>query len=133
MSDEQPAPQAPRQAPPQAAQPAGPPRPLYKGEPLAADRGPGLGCFWTQAVLLAVLIVLTPIGVLNGWPTWLTGALLALTLVLLFFTSLTVIFLLRLVAADRRARRAPLRAGARKTVGQLEDEWADPANVDRED
>ena len=97
-------------------------RPQYKGEPLDADRGPGLGCFWTQVVLLVALLIVTPIGVINAWPIWLTGGLLALTLVLVFFTSLTVIFLLRLVAADRRARRAPLRAGATRTVGQLEDE-----------
>jgi hypothetical protein len=100
-------------------------RPQYKGEPLDADRGPGLGCFWTQVVLLVALLVITPVGVINAWPIWLTGGLLALTLVLVFFTSLTVIFLLRLVAADRRARRAPLRAGATRTVGQLEDEADD--------
>ena len=100
-------------------------RPRYKGEPLDADRGPGLGCFWTQVVLLVALLVITPIGVINAWPIWLTGGLLALTLVLVFFTSLTVIFLLRLVAADRRARRAPLRAGATRTVGQLEDDADD--------
>jgi len=32
----------------------------------------------------------------------------------------TIIFLLRLVAADRRSRRRPLRSGT-KTVGELED------------
>ena len=100
-------------------------RPQYKGEPLDADRGPGLGCFWTQVVLLVALLIVTPIGVINAWPIWLTGGLLALTLVLVFFTSLTVIFLLRLVAADRRARRAPLRTGATRTVGQLEDDADD--------
>ncbi|MGH2467966.1 MAG: hypothetical protein ACRDGL_09605, partial [Candidatus Limnocylindrales bacterium] len=46
---------------------------------------------------------------------------LILSLILVLFVSLTVIFLLRLVAADRRARRAPLRSGARPTIGQLED------------
>lgn len=99
----------------------GPERPLYKGAPLDADRGPGLGCFWTQAVLLAVLVVLVPVGVWNGWPIEVTAGLLVLTLILVFFVSLTLVFLLRLVAADRRARRAPLRSGARQTVGQLED------------
>ena len=48
--------------------------------------------------------------------------LLALSLVLVLFVSLTIIFLLRLVSADRRARRRPLRSGARPTVGQLEDD-----------
>jgi hypothetical protein len=99
----------------------GPERPLYKGAPLDPDRGPGLGCFWTQAILLAILVVLVPVGVWNGWPIEVTEALLVVTLILVFFVSLTLVFLLRLVAADRRARRAPLRSGARQTVGQLED------------
>jgi hypothetical protein len=95
-------------------------RPLYRGEPLDAERGPGLGCFWTQAILLAVVLVLIPIGVWNEWSIYVTGGLLVLALVLVFFTSLTVIFLLRLVAADRRARRRPLSPTARPTVGDLE-------------
>jgi hypothetical protein len=102
--------------------PPSPSRPAYKGAPLDADRGPGLGCFWTQVVILAFLLVLTPVGVINGWPIWLTGGLLVLSLVLILFTSLTIIFLLRLVAADRRARRRPLGPGASRTVGQIEDE-----------
>jgi hypothetical protein len=105
--------------------PPTPDRPLYKGEPLDAGRGPGLGCFWTQVVVVAVLLVLTPIGVANGWPIWLTGGLLILTLVLILFTSLTIIFLLRLVAADGRARRRPLGPGASRTVGQIEDAGPD--------
>jgi hypothetical protein len=48
--------------------------------------------------------------------------LLFATLILLLFAGQTVIFLLRLVAADRRegTRHAP-RSGATPTVGQLED------------
>jgi hypothetical protein len=38
----------------------------------------------------------------------------------------TIIFLLRLVAADRRTRRAPLDPSARPTVGQLEDRGGAP-------
>jgi len=101
--------------------PTAPQRPDYKGAPLDAARGPGLGCFWIQVAVLAVLVVLTPIGARSGWPIEVTAPLLIATLVLLFFSGQTVIFLLRLVAADRRARRAPLRSGS-KTVGQLEDE-----------
>ena len=104
--------------------------PLYKGEPLDADRGPGLGCFWAQVVVLVILVVLTPIGVANAWPQWLTTVMLFATLVLLLLAGQTVIFLLRLVAADRRTRRRPLRA-ATPTVGQLEDTGAgaaDPAD-----
>jgi hypothetical protein len=99
---------------------AGPATPLYKGEPLDADRGPGLGCFWSQVVVLAILVVLTPIGVANAWPFWLTGGMLILTILLLLFAGQTVIFLLRLVAADRRTRRRPLRS-ATPTVGDLEE------------
>jgi hypothetical protein len=98
-----------------------PASPLYKGEPLEADRGPGLGCFWTQAVVLVVVLLLIPFGVNAHWPIWATGLLLTLALILVLFVSLTVIFLLRLVSADRRTRRRPLRSGARPTVGQLED------------
>jgi hypothetical protein len=94
-------------------------RPDYKGAPLDADRGPGLGCFWIQFVAFAILFILTPIGVINGWPAALTTAMLIVTLVLLLFVGQTVIFLLRLVAADRRSRRRPLREGARPTVGDL--------------
>ncbi len=101
----------------------------YKGAPLDAAKGPGLGCFWLQLVALAVLVVVTPLSVGWGWPEAVSAALLLATLVLLLFAGQTVIFLLRLVAADRRAelRRAPL-ASRTKTVGQLEDEAEPPAD-----
>jgi hypothetical protein len=95
--------------------------PAYKGQPLDADRGPGLGCFWLQIAILAVLLVVTPLSVLIVAPPWVSAALLIVTLVLLLFVGQTTIFLLRLVAADRRSRRRPLAGDARKTVGQLED------------
>jgi hypothetical protein len=105
-----------------------PPRPAaarevqYKGAPLDAEKGPGLGCFWSQVVVLAILIVLTPLSVAWNWPVPVSGALLVIVLLLLLFAGQTVIFLLRLVAADRRAagRRRPL-GSATKTVGELED------------
>lgn len=100
--------------------PSGPP--IYKGEPLDADRGPGLGCFWIQVALLTFFLIFTPLTVTWGWDPFISGALLIFTLILLLFTGQTVIFLLRLVAADRRTRRAPLDPKARKTVGQMEDE-----------
>ena len=101
--------------------PADPPSDLpdYKGAPLDPDRGPGLGCFWFQVALLVVLLVATPLSVILVAPPWLSATLLILTLVLLFFIGQTMIFLLRLVAADRRTRRRPLRLDARRTVGQL--------------
>jgi hypothetical protein len=98
----------------------------YKGAPLDAEKGPGLGCFWLQVVVLAVVVVLTPLSAAWNWPVPITIVLLATTLVLLLFVGQTVIFLLRLVAADRRAdaRRRPLRSATR-TVGEIEDEAKD--------
>jgi hypothetical protein len=104
--------------------PAGPPS--YKGEPLDAERGPGLGCFWIQVGLLVFFLVLTPLTVMWGWDPFISGALLIFTLILLLFTGQTIIFLLRLVAADRRTRRAPLDPTASPTVGQLEEREAPP-------
>lgn len=105
----------------------------YKGAPLDAARGPGLGCFWIQIALLAILVVLTPLSAAWEWPVAVSLGLLVALLVLLLFAGQTVIFLLRLVAADRRAdaRRRPLQS-ASKTVGELEDE-APPAEADRVD
>jgi len=97
----------------------------YRGAPLDAGRGPGLGCFWLQVIVLAVVVVLTPLSAAWEWPILITIVLLASTLVLLLFVGQTIIFLLRLVAADRRAtgRRRPLRSNT-PTVGELEDEAA---------
>jgi len=123
----------PQSVPPgDAARPADPVPPTvrdvnYKGAPLDAARGPGLGCFWIQVAALVVLVILTPLSAIWAWPQIVSGALLILTLVLLLFAGQTVIFLLRLVAADRRAeqRRAPL-ASRTPTVGQIEDEGSLP-------
>ena len=97
-------------------------RPAYKGQELDPARGPGLGCFWLQAGVLAVFLVLIPVGVTLNWPFEVLAALLFVTLGLLLFVGQTLIFLLRLVAADRRdtGRRRPL-ASATPTVGELED------------
>ncbi|MEI7742315.1 MAG: hypothetical protein WCK58_01055 [Chloroflexota bacterium] len=93
----------------------------YKGEPLDAERGPGLGCFWSQLITLIVLLVLTPLTVVWAWASWISIVLLFATLIILLFAGQTVIFLLRLVAADRRdGRRVPL-AAASQTVGEIED------------
>ena len=137
MTEPNEAPQrAPQDGPHEAPQPQAPTRspraaqgetPLYKGEPLDSERGPGLGCFWIQAIMLGVLLILTPITVALAWPPVISAVLLIVTLVLLLFTGQTVIFLLRLVAADKRSRRTPRSASARKTVGMLEDESAAPA------
>ncbi len=102
------------------------PEPIqYKGDELQAERGPGLGCFRFQLVVLAVFVVLTPLSVLWGWPDWVSAALLFTVIILLLVAGQTIIFLLRLVAADRRTRRRPL-GSATKTVGELEDESEAP-------
>lgn len=94
----------------------------YKGAPLDSEKGPGLGCFWSQVVVLVVFLVLTPLSVAWNWPYQVSAFLLISVLVLLLVAGQTVIFLLRLIAADRRAdgRRRPL--GSRSpTVGEIED------------
>ena len=103
----------PRQPPPTAGV-------RYKGEELDAERGPGLGCFRFQLIVLVALIVLTPLSVVWRWPEAVSAALLFGVILLLLVTGQTIIFLLRLVAADRRGRRRPL-GSASKTVGELED------------
>ena len=101
----------------------------YKGDELQAERGPGLGCFRFQLIILAIFVVLTPLSVAWGWPDWLSAGLLFAVIILLLFAGQTIIFLLRLVAADRRTRRRPL-GSATKTVGELED---DPPTSDPSD
>ena len=104
--------------PPRPARPTGPIQ--YKGQELDAERGPGLGCFRFQLVVLVVLIVLTPLSVVWRWPDMVSAVLLFGVILLLLITGQTIIFLLRLIAADRRGRRRPL-GSATKTVGELED------------
>jgi hypothetical protein len=101
----------------------------YKGAPLEPERGPGLGCFRFQLVVLAILVILTPISVVAGWPQIVSAVLLFVVIALLLLTGQTMIFLMRLVAADRRTRRRPL-GSASRTVGEIEDDappTADPA------
>ena len=105
--------------PPRAPRSTGPIQ--YKGADLEAERGPGLGCFRFQLAVLLVFVILTPLSAVWGWPEAVSAALLFAVVALLLTTGQTIIFLLRLVAADRRSRRRPLASGT-KTVGELEDE-----------
>ena len=107
--------------PPRLPRPTGPVQ--YKGDDLEAERGPGLGCFRVQLVVLVSFIVLTPLSVAWKWPEAISAVLLFVVIGLLLTTGQTIIFLLRLVAADRRGRRRPL-GSATKTVGELEDDAA---------
>ncbi len=104
--------------PPRRPRPSGPVQ--YKGEDLEPERGPGLGCFRIQLVVLVVFIVLTPLTVAWDWPPLVSAGLLFSVILLLLITGQTIIFLLRLVAADRRGRRRPLGSSS-PTVGELED------------
>jgi hypothetical protein len=112
--------------PPRPPRPTGPVQ--YKGADLDAERGPGLGCFRFQLAILIVFIVLTPLSVVWKWPEAVSAALLFAVVGLLLTTGQTIIFLLRLVAADRRSRRRPL-GSATKTVGELEDEATDASEA----
>ena len=103
----------------------------YKGDVLEPERGPGLGCFRIQVIVLVVFIVLTPLTVAWHWPVAVSTALLFAVILLLLITGQTIIFLLRLVAADRRGRRRPL-GSETKTVGEIEDATAErTAGADR--
>lgn len=112
--------ETPGSARPGPSEPSTPARVQYKGADLDAERGPGLGCFRFQLIVLAVFVVLTPLSVAWHWPEVVSGALLFVVIGLLLTTGQTIIFLLRLVAADRRSRRRPL-SSATRTVGELED------------
>ena len=54
----------------------------------------------------AVILLLIPVGLFTfNWPVWLLATLLFVALVLLFFVSMTSVFLLRVFFADRRRGR----------------------------
>jgi hypothetical protein len=75
-------------------------------EDLDPNEGPGFGCFVTQAILFALILLLIPVGLFAfNWPVWVLAALLFVDLILLFFVSMTSVFLLRVFFADRRGGR----------------------------
>lgn len=75
-------------------------------EDLDPNEGPGFGCFIWQAILFAVILLLVPVGLFRfNWPVWLLTVLLVIDLILLFFLSMTSIFLLRVFFAQRRGTR----------------------------
>lgn len=84
-------------------------------EDLDPNEGPGFGCFVTQAILFAGILFLIPIGLfVFNWPVWLLATLLVIALILLFFVSMTSVFLLRVFFADRRRGRGRLVGVARE-------------------
>ena len=85
-------------------------------EDLDPNEGPGFGCFVTQAILFAVILLLIPLGVFTfGWPVWVLAGLMLIDMVLLFFVSMTSVFLLRVFFADRRRGRGRTTGVARPT------------------
>lgn len=75
-------------------------------EDLDPNEGPGFGCFIWQAVLFAIILLLIPVGLFSwNWPVWLLAVMLFVDMVLLFFVSMTAVFLLRVFFADRRRGR----------------------------
>src|SRR5919109_1796962 len=75
-------------------------------EDLDPNKGPGFGCFIWQAILFAFILLLIPVGLFTfNWPVWLLAALLFVDLILLFFVSMTSVFLLRVFFAQRRGGR----------------------------
>jgi hypothetical protein len=92
-------------------------------EDLDPNEGPGFGCFVTQAVLFAVILLLIPLGVFTfHWPIWLLVGLLVFDMVLLFFVSMTSVFLLRVFFADRRRGRGRRIGAAHQTRSISTDE-----------
>ncbi|HET6379982.1 MAG TPA: hypothetical protein VFH63_02975 [candidate division Zixibacteria bacterium] len=79
---------------------------IQYNEDLDPNQGPGFGCFIWQAILFAVILLLIPVGLFTwNWPVWLLVILLVIDLILLFFVSMTSVFLLRVFFADRRRGR----------------------------
>jgi phosphoglycerol transferase MdoB-like AlkP superfamily enzyme len=84
-------------------------------EDLDPNEGPGFGCFVTQAILFAVILFLIPIGLFTfNWPVWLLAVLLFVAMILLFFVSMTSVFLLRVFFAARRGGRGRQSGVARR-------------------
>jgi hypothetical protein len=92
-------------------------------EDLDPNQGPGFGCFIWQAVLFAVILLIIPVGLFSfDWPVWLLATLLFIDLVLLFFLSMTSVFLLRVFFADRRGGRGRTIGAARQPTRVISSE-----------
>ena len=84
-------------------------------EDLDPNEGPGFGCFIWQAILFAIILLFIPVGLFTfNWPVWLLATLLGIDLILLFFLSMTSVFLLRVFFADRRRGRGRTTGVARQ-------------------
>jgi hypothetical protein len=96
-------------------------------EDLDPNEGPGFGCFVWQAILFAVILLLIPVGLFTfGWPVWLLAALLVVDMILLFFVSMTAVFLLRVFFADRRRGRGRTTGVARRETRVVSTDEPEP-------
>ena len=87
---------------------------IRHNEDLDPNEGPPFGCFVWQAILFAVILLLVPVGLFTfNWPVWLLTLLFVIDMVLLFFVSMTAVFLLRVFFADRRRGRGRTFGAAR--------------------
>lgn len=100
-------------------------------EELDPNEGPGFGCFVWQAILFAVILLLIPVGLFSlGWPVWVLVVLMFVDMILLFFVSMTSVFLLRVFFADRRRGRGRTIGAARTTTRVVSSE--PPTETDEE-
>jgi hypothetical protein len=104
---------------------------IQYNEDLDPNEGPGFGCFIWQAILFAVILLLIPVGLFSwNWPPWLLAVLLFIDLVLLFFVSMTAVFLLRVFFADRRRGRGRSTGVVREPRTVNSDETPEEAATD---
>jgi hypothetical protein len=103
-------------------------------EDLDPNEGPGFGCFIWQAVLFAIILLLIPVGLFSfNWPVWLLATLLFIDLVLLFFLSMTSVFLLRVFFADRRGSRGRTLGAARQPARVIDSQASSADDEARHD
>ena len=101
-------------------------------EDLDPNEGPGFGCFITQAILFAGILLLIPVGVFAfAWPQWLLITLLIIDLILLFFVSMTSVFLLRVFFAERRRGRGRTTGVAKQPTRVISTESSTEETDDR--
>lgn len=106
---------------------------IRANEELDPNQGPGFGCFITQAIGFALILLLIPLGVFTfHWPMWLLVLLLAIDMVLLFFVSMTSVFLLRVFFADRSRGRGR-QMGAIHEPRTISSKPAEPSDAERAD
>jgi hypothetical protein len=101
---------------------------IRTNEELDPNEGPGFGCFIWQAIFFAGILLLIPVGLFSlNWPVWLLVTLLFIDMVLLFFISMTSVFLLRVFFADRRRGRGRSPGAARSAPRVISTDAVDEA------